>query len=142
MKDRSECIVLSQRELNRMEILQRFYYHDAAKMALKKGDYCDVPEDAPERSETIGKAVLKELGDYDFEPLLSELRMPVLVVEGAQTPLPVEGCPTWARSVRDGRLWLIDEVGHAYPFVEAPEVFFPGIETFLSGDWPKGAVSV
>jgi len=126
----------------RMEILQRFYYHDVEKMALKKGDYCDVPPDAPERGDTISKAVIRDLGDYDLEPLLSELRMPVLVVEGAQTPLPAEGCPTWARSVRNGRLWLIDQVGHAYPFVEAPEVFFPGIEVFLGGAWPEGAVAV
>lgn len=123
-------------------LIQRRYYHDSSKMSRKLGDYCDVPPDAPARGDVVEQATDKSLGKYDLRPLLANLKMPVLVVEGAQTPIPLEGYREWARSCANARLWLIDQVGHAYPFVEAPEVFFPGVERFLQGDWPTGSVSV
>jgi len=126
----------------RMNIMQGFYYHDPGKMEQKKGDYCDVPEGVMAYNEMIGNAVIGALGDFDLQPLLAELEMPALVVEGAQTPLPLEGEYAWARWLPNARLWLIDQVGHAYPFVEAPDVFFPGVERFLQGDWPEGAATV
>ena len=126
----------------RFEITQGFYYHDPAKMAVKRGDYCDVPEGVPAYNEVIGNAVIGSLGDFDLAPLLAGLEMPALVVEGAQSRLPLEGEYAWARALPNSRLWLIDQVGHAYPFVEAPDVFFPGVERFLQGDWPEGAVTV
>lgn len=126
----------------RMDVVQRFYYHDELKMASKRGDYCEVPEGVPAYNDVIGNAVLDALGDYDLQPLLAGLEMPALVIEGAQSPLPLDGEYAWAQSLPNARLWLLDQVGHAYPFVEAPGVFFPGVERFLNGDWPDGAVSI
>ena len=123
-------------------IRQRPYYHDPTKMTQKLGDYCDVPADALARQEVIDEATWNSLGEYDLRPLLTRLQMPVLVIEGAQTPLALDAHREWAASLANARLWLINEVGHAYPFVEAPEVFFPGVERFLRGGWPEDAVSV
>jgi hypothetical protein len=43
---------------------------------------------------------------------------------------------------RSTRLWLVGGVGHAYPFVAAPDVFFRGVARFLRGDWPTNAKSI
>jgi pimeloyl-ACP methyl ester carboxylesterase len=118
----------------RWALLQSLYYYDPAKMAIKRGDYCDAPLDfLLDGYEVIGTAVMQDLGDYDLRPALAAMHMPVLVVEGAQSRLPMEGEWAWARALPDSRLWLIDDVGHAYPFVEQPDVFFPGVDRFMRG---------
>jgi proline iminopeptidase len=126
----------------RLALWQSVYYHDTAKMATKRGDYSAAPQDIHKSYEVFGRSVLDRLGDFDLRPTLAALDMPALVVEGAQSPLPMEGEWAWARALPNSRLWLIDQVGHAYPFVEQPDVFFPGVERFLRGEWPTGAQPV
>jgi len=123
----------------RFEVIQAHYYHDPAKMADRRGDYCDAPPDASDRMAVITRAVGTSLGLYNLTPQLAELTMPALVVDGARSALPLDGDYAWARALPDARLWLIDDAGHAYPFVENPAVFFPGIQRFLEGEWPAGA---
>ena len=125
-----------------MAMWQSVYYYDLAKMATKRGDYSDAPLDIHESYQVIGTAVLQDLGDYDLRPALAEMSMHALIVEGAQSPLPLEGESAWARALPNSRLWLIDEVGHAYPFVEQPDVFFQGVDRFIRGGWPIGAQRV
>jgi proline iminopeptidase len=123
----------------RTALWQALYYYDPDKMALKHGDYCDAPVDFMDSYEVIGTAVLADLGDYDLRPALGAMDMPALVVEGAQARLPLDGEWAWGRALPNSRVWLMDEVGHAYPFVEQPDVFFPGVYRFMRGGWPNGA---
>ena len=122
----------------RMDIIQSNYYFDPSKMKNRKGHYCDIPRDYFADKRVIGDAVFKSLGSYDLIPDLANFKMPVLIVEGAQSPLPLDGERAWAKALPNSRLWLIDKVGHGYPFVEAPSVFFPGVKRFLDGGWPEG----
>ncbi len=143
LKDREDLIDNPRAMLRaEMDLWQSSYYYDPARMATKRGDYSDAPLNMHESYQVIGAAVLQDLADYDLRPTLAEMHMPALIVEGAQSPLPMEGEWAWARALPNSRLWLIEEVGHAYPFVEQPEVFFQGVARFLRGDWPIGAQAV
>lgn len=86
------------------------------------------------------RATLRALGDWDYRPALRRIRVPALVVEGAQTPVPLDQVRVWAESLVNGRLLLVEGAGHGYPYIEQPEVFFPAIEEFLAGRWPRAAM--
>jgi pimeloyl-ACP methyl ester carboxylesterase len=73
-------------------------------------------------------------------PLLQKITQPALIIEGAQTPVPVQEFREWAKAIPDSRLLFINKVGHAYPMVEQPKDFFKAVEKFLSGKWPATSV--
>ena len=90
---------------------------------------------------TVGQRVtLRALGDWDHRPVMRRVRVPALVIEGAQSPVPLEQMRIWARTLPDARLLLIEGAGHGYAYIERPDVFFPAVEAFLAGRWPAGAV--
>ena len=47
----------------------------------------------------------------------------------------------WATLIDDARVLWLDGVGH-FPWLEAPDVFFPAADAFLRGEWPVGAEHV
>lgn len=73
--------------------------------------------------------VWNSLGDYDLRPALDRLRVPALVVHGADDPIPV----ATARDTAD-RLGapcvVVPAAGHV-PYVEAPEAFVAALDSFL-----------
>jgi proline iminopeptidase len=79
------------------------------------------------------------LGDADLARGLERMTAPLLVVTGDRDETPVPGHAAWAAAVPNGRLLVIPGLAHN-PHVEAPDVFFPLLETFLAGGWPEGAV--
>jgi hypothetical protein len=83
------------------QIVQRRYFYDRAKMQRKRGDYCDAPSDALGRLEVIQTAVMTAMGDFDLRPIASRVQAPTLIVEGVQSPVPVQGDQEWARSLLD-----------------------------------------
>jgi len=67
------------------------------------------------------------------------VKTPVLVVHGAKDrSAPYGGGREWAAMLPDARLVTVAEGGHA-PWIEAPDVVLPAIESFLSGTWPDSA---
>jgi len=64
----------------------------------------------------------------------------VLVLHGSQDPIPVSAAKEWAAAFPNARLLLLEGVGH-FPYVEAPGAFFPAVDVFLAGEWPKEAQS-
>ena len=60
------------------------------------------------------------------------------MIHGLEDLIPVEGAREWATSILQARLLCIPGVGHL-PHLEAPEVFFPAINRFLTGEWPEEA---
>jgi proline iminopeptidase len=118
---------------------EKLYFLNDENIKRKKGNYCDVPSSAILKQATTARLTLQSLGDYDLKPLIEKISQPALVVEGAQTPVPMEEFETWAKTLPEGRLLLIEETGHAYPFVENPKVFFKAAEEFISGKWPVDA---
>ncbi len=113
-------------------------YADSVAIRRKRGDYCAVPPRAYEAQRLTQRHTLASLGDWDFQPLLRSVGVPSLIVEGALTPVPLDAVELWAALMPAGRLLLIPGAGHAYPFVEQPQTFFPAVERFLKGEWPSG----
>ena len=75
-------------------------------------------------------AVFESLGDWDFRPLLQQIKVPALVVEGEKTNVPLDATRQWAASMPNGQLLLIPNAGHVH-FIEQPKTFFKAAEKFL-----------
>ena len=76
-----------------------------------------------------GAAALWRNG-YDWRPILSALSTPALVFHGKEDALPSWVGKELAAVIPQARLTLIPDSGHM-PFWEAPETFFPAVESFL-----------
>ena len=76
------------------------------------------------------------LGDWDFRPMLRTLRMPALVIEGAQTITTLTSPREWAAVMPNARLLLIDSAGHAN-WLDQPEKFAQAVGMFLDGRFPE-----
>ena len=78
------------------------------------------------------------LGDWDYRPLLRTLKMPALVIEGAQTVTTLTSPREWAASLPNGRLLLIESAGHAN-WLDQPATFARAVGSFLDGRFPPAA---
>jgi proline iminopeptidase len=67
---------------------------------------------------------------YDWRREVSAVRASALVIHGALDPLPVETSLEIAALIPDSTHAVVPDAGHM-PFWEAPDVFFPLVETFL-----------
>jgi proline iminopeptidase len=67
---------------------------------------------------------------YDWRREVSAVRAPTLVIHGALDPLPVETSLEILSLIPGSTHAVIPDAGHM-PFWEAPDVFFPLVESFL-----------
>ena len=73
---------------------------------------------------------------------VSTVRAPVLTVHGRRDrSAPYGGARDWAGMLPDARLLTVEDAGHG-PWIEAPDLVFDAIETFLGGRWPEAATRV
>jgi proline iminopeptidase len=64
---------------------------------------------------------------------------PVLIVHGTKDrSAPYGGARDWAAMLPNARLLTIPDAAHA-PWIEAPELVFGSVRTFLNGAWPAAA---
>ena len=103
-----------------------------------KGDVCDGTEQALRLQQTVNGQIWGTMGDFDLTPGMAAVKAPVLIIHGEADYIPLEGSRAWARSMPNARLLIIPGAGHT-PQGETPEIFFPAVEAFLKGGWPKGA---
>lgn len=115
-------------------------FFDPNAFSRRRGSSCDAPAEGVRNYMLINDATFRSLGEYDLLPKLRQLWIPALIVEGAQSIPTLDSAHAWAESMPNARLLLIPESGH-FPQVEQPRHFFPAVENFLSGSWPKGAVN-
>lgn len=118
------------------------YYADTLNTRRNRGDLTIEAGKDPRYSRVAQRNTVATLRGYDLRPLLPRIRVPALVVEGALTPVPLDEVRVWAAELADARLLLISRTGHAYPYAENPDEFFPAIRAFLRGGWPEGAMAV
>lgn len=104
-------------------------------------DVCDHENEWPERLGPFFRALLGSFGDYDWRDELSSLRAPRLVVHGEGDAFPLEGSREWVRGFDNARLLVLPAARH-FPFLDRPDLFFPAVDGFLSGEWPEGAERV
>jgi len=81
--------------------------------------------------------VFRSLGDFDFRPMLAKLKVPVLVVEGERTNVPLDATREWAKATPRAKLLLIPKEGHM-ALEEKPQAL-EEIGAFLRGKWPRTA---
>ncbi len=80
-------------------------------------------------------------GAWDWRPQLASLAVPTLIIHGAEDLIPLASSQEWAATLPQARLLVIPGSGH-YPWIEAPDHFFPAADRFLRGDWPEGAAPI
>lgn len=113
-------------------------FFDQTAFSRRRGSSCDAPPEGVRNYMVVNDATFGSLGNYDFLPKLRQLWIPALIVEGAQSVPTLDSAHAWAEAMPNARLLLIRNSGH-FPQVEQPRHFFPAVERFLSGGWPKTA---
>lgn len=99
---------------------------------------CDVPAAAIRNRAAVARHGIASLGEWDFRPLLARTKIPVLVVEGAQTVVPLNSTRLWASTPRNGRLLLVPNAGHEVG-LDRPDALIAAARRFLGGRWPAGS---
>lgn len=119
------------------EITFRLYLAEPTPEKLRHAARrCDIPAAVIRNRSVVEAATLASLGQGDFGQVMSRLRVPALVMEGAKTNVPLEATREWARLIPSARLLLIPEAGHEL-FVDQPALFLKATEQFLSGTLPR-----
>ena len=88
-----------------------------------------------ERTTRQGRAVasilMTPLAGLDFWEQLPGIRVPVLLLHGAEDPIPVAMVREMAEALPDARLVEVPGAGH-FPYIENPGVTFESIRAFMS----------
>ena len=92
----------------------------------------------PKVTSDTGAVVLARLRreGYDWRPRLRALSLPTLVIHGEEDALPVSVAAELAALLPRAQRQLIPHSGHM-PFWEAPDVFFPIVDSFLAAPAPS-----
>ena len=103
-----------------------------------RSDPCRYPNEWPQNA-----ALRRQLfsGEWDWRSDVGGATMPALIVHGAEDGLPLAGSQEWAGALAGSRILLIPGVGH-FPHIEAPDILWPAVTTFLNGAWPPGALAL
>lgn len=101
---------------------------------------CGEPPAAIRNMDRVADAALSSLGDFDLRPMLAKLKVPVLVVEGEKTNVPLDATREWVKAISGARLLLIPDAGHM-ALEEKPEAVHE-IGAFLNGEWPPAAIEI
>jgi proline iminopeptidase len=115
----------------------RLYVVDANH--LKRGqDPCAYPVAGLRNRQFVFQANHASLGEWDFHSEMKEVKIPALVLEGAETNVPLDATREWAKSLPNARLLLIPNAGHAN-WVDQPEAVTSAMDEFFRGKWPAGS---
>jgi proline iminopeptidase len=121
-----------------LRIYFRFYLADPAALSRMKGDYCAGTAAAIRHQNRAMDIIDASLKEFDLRPELRTLRIPTLVIEGAETRVPLDATEEWARVMPDARLLLVPRASHQV-WLEGGDAFFEAVEQFLAGKWPTAA---
>lgn len=112
---------------------------DADRVAWER---CELPNERNFMQYFQGE-IVPSMQRLDLSPAeFAKAAMPVLTIHGRKDrSAPYGGGRDWAAQLPNARLLTIDDGGHA-PWIEAPEVVFGAVKTFLNGRWPDGAETV
>lgn len=124
-----------------MHGILRVYTYTQTLEGNFKGDVCSGGPEAIRQQRAVNAHIWRSLGDYDLMPKLGVVKAPVLVIHGAADVIPLKASEFWAFGYPNAQLLVIEKSGHIAQ-VEAPDIFFPAIETFLKGSFPAGARKV
>ena len=109
------------------------YVADPKSLERMQSSPCVLPNLDPDHVNNQGRRAIEVLGAYDWRAEFRGLDTPILILHGAQDPVPVEGSQEWVRVLSNARLVVWDDVSHM-PWLEAPERFFDTLEAFLTDE--------
>jgi proline iminopeptidase len=113
-------------------MLPRAFLADSTALGRMRGDFCGAP---PERLRTRAArrdAFLRSQQGRDWHPILERIRVPVLIIQGAQDAIPAESARELARALPDGRVIILHDADHL-PWLDRPEPFFSAADAFFRG---------
>jgi proline iminopeptidase len=122
-----------------MSIVFRVYLNDIASLRRMRVGYCNSPPAALRHELLASTVVYEKLGSYDFLPDLAKMRKPALVVEGAETKVPLDATRAWAAALPNGRMLLVPGAGHMTWLEGDVPALLRKLNQFLAGTWPEGA---
>ena len=115
------------------------FFGDRAAASRMKGNVCAGSSESLKNKPNVDRFTFASLGNWDWLPSLSRVRVPTLIIQGELDPLPIEAARRWAAAMPDARLLELKGIGH-FPYVEAPEAFYAAVNEFLRGNWPEQAI--
>lgn len=104
---------------------------DPSALGRMRGDVCDDPPAAIANTGVVSRGALGPLGDWDWREQFRHIKVPVLVVHGAQDPIPIESAAEWQKAFPQAALVPIAGAGH-FPQVEQPDAFRTALDAFLA----------
>jgi pimeloyl-ACP methyl ester carboxylesterase len=104
---------------------------------------CDLPNEWPSHLYPHFEASISSIQVLDIPvEKLKTLRVPVLTIHGTKDRnAPYGGGRQWSMLLPDSRLVSVPGAAHM-SWIEAPELVFSSIDTFLNGDWPVSSEKV
>ena len=115
--------------------------NDPTALMVMRANPCKYSNEWPGRLDSRMGRIMDDLGDWDFREVAAAVRSPVLVLHGLADQIPQEASREWAEHLDNALLLLIPRAGR-FVWVEAITSFFSGMEMFLQGDVPWGAMVV
>lgn len=82
------------------------------------------------QGQTVARRLMGPLQGLDFWDELGRIQAPVLLVHGAEDPIPLEMVRELEAALPDSRLVVLEGAGH-FPFIETPEAFADAVLAFL-----------
>jgi pimeloyl-ACP methyl ester carboxylesterase len=123
----------------RIRLMFRGYLTDLSALDRMKVGYCDGTPAALRHQEMASATAGVSLGAWDFRPQLQEIPVPILVVEGEDTHVPLEATRVWVESSPNSRLLLMPNANHMTWLEGDLPAFFGAMQQYLAGEWPEGA---
>ena len=119
----------------------RVQYKDTGNLKLDIGRASREVSGIPGVNRFAFNKTMQSLGNWDFRPIMPNIKTPTLIVNGEQAFPPVEHLYIWGRNLSNAKVLLIPNSGHETAQFENPAYFYKSIEMFLNGKWPQGAKS-
>ncbi|MDQ3820367.1 MAG: alpha/beta hydrolase [Acidobacteriota bacterium] len=116
----------------------KLYVADPTHVSRARGDFCSYTPQAIRNGRIVNSVGFSSVRERNFQPMLSKIRTPSLVIEGAKSNVPLEGAETWAKWLPKSRLLLIPEAGHQN-WLDQPEAVISAIGDFFHGRTNKYA---
>jgi proline iminopeptidase len=105
----------------------------------QRGDPCGYAPSVLRNQMVVQRVGFASLGAaFDLRPTLGRIRTPALVVEGAESNVPLDATREWARALPDAWLLLVAGAGHR-TWLDQPAALFDALDAFLRRDVPPGA---
>lgn len=125
-----------------IQLIFRAYLTDSSALRRMRVGYCDASPASLRHRNKAGELAFASLGDYDLLTQLGQLHQPALIVEGANTQVPLEATRAWAAAFPNGRLLLVPQASHITWLEGDVPKLMQLLNQFLAGTWPAEAKTV